>query len=71
MKGSSGEEELTAARGAIKKLGGEYKEDPHPAPAGRRHPHPDPVQKDFADSDSLPQKRRKNCEKPVEITEYR
>ena len=26
MKGSSGEEELTAARGAIKKLGGEYKE---------------------------------------------
>ena len=26
MKGSSGEEELAAARGAIKKLGGEYKE---------------------------------------------
>ncbi len=26
MKGSSGEEELTAARGAIKKLGGEYRE---------------------------------------------
>ena len=26
MKGSSGEEELTVARGAIKKLGGEYKE---------------------------------------------
>ena len=38
---------------------------------GRRHPHPDPVQKDFADSDRLPQKRRKNCEKPVEITKYR
>ena len=26
MKGASGEEELTAARGAIKKLGGEYRE---------------------------------------------
>ena len=26
MKGASGEEELAAARGAIKKLGGEYKE---------------------------------------------
>ena len=26
MKGSSGEEELAAARGAIKKLGGEYRE---------------------------------------------
>ena len=26
MKGASGEEELNAARGAIKKLGGEYKE---------------------------------------------
>ena len=25
MKGASGEEELTAARGAIKKLGGEYR----------------------------------------------
>lgn len=26
MKGASGEEELASARGAIKKLGGEYKE---------------------------------------------
>ena len=68
MKGSSGEEELAAARGAIKKLGGEYRETRtlH-LPGGDT----DPVQKDFADSDSLPQKRRKNCEKSVEITKYR
>ena len=30
-----------------------------------------PLQKDFANSDSLPQKRRKNCEKSAEITEHR
>ena len=71
MKGSSGEEELAVARGAIKKAGRRVQRNPHSAPSGRRHPYPNPVQKDFADSDSLPQKRRKNCEKPVEITKYR
>ena len=58
MKGASGEEELNAARGAI----------PHPPPAGRRHPHPHPLQKDFANSDSLPQKWRQNRKKSTEIT---
>lgn len=42
--------------------------DPHPPPAGRRHPHPHPLQKDFANSDSLPQKWRQNRKKPTEIT---
>ena len=70
MKGASGEEELAAARGAIKKLGGAYKETRtlH-RPGGDTHP--DFVPKDFANSDSLPQKRRKNRQKPAEITEYR
>ena len=34
MKGASGEEELAAARGAIKKAGRRVQRDPHPAPAG-------------------------------------
>ena len=39
--------------------------------SGRRYPHSHPLQKDFANSDCLPQKRRKNCEKSAEITEHR
>ena len=55
MKGASGEEELTAARGAIKKLGGEYRETRtlH-LPGGDTRT----LQKDFANSDSISQKRR-------------
>ena len=71
MKGSSGEEELTAARGAIKKLGGEYKETRTLHLPGGDTRTLILCKRDFADSDSLPQKRRKNCEKPVEITKYR
>ncbi len=58
MKGASGEEELTAARGAIKKLGGEYRETRTLHLPGGDTRHADFVQKDFANSDSIPQKRR-------------
>ena len=71
MKGASGEEELAAARGSHQKTGRRVQRDPHLASAGGRHPHPHPLQKDFANSDCLPQKRRKNCEKSAEITKHR
>ena len=44
--------------GCHQKAGRRVPRDPHFAPARRRHPHADFVQKDFANSDSLPQKRR-------------
>ena len=44
--------------GCHQKAGRRVPRDPHFAPARRRHPHADFVQKDFANSDSIPQKRR-------------
>ena len=44
--------------GCHQKAGRRVLRDPHFAPARRRHPHADFVQKDFANSDSIPQKRR-------------
>ena len=44
--------------GCYQKAGRRVPRDPHFAPARRRHPHADFVQKDFANSDSIPQKRR-------------
>ena len=69
MKGASGEEELAAA-GAIKKLGGAYKETRTlhlPALATPRTLIC--CAKDFANSDSLPRKAEKIAKKPAEITE--
>ena len=57
--------------GRHQEAGRRVQRDPHPPSSGRRYPHPHPLQKDFANSDCLPQKRRKNCEKSAEITEHR
>ncbi len=66
-----GEEELAAARRAMKKLGGAYEETRTLHLPGGDTRTLIFCQKDFANSDSLPQKRRKNRKKPAEITEYR
>ena len=55
--------------GSHQKAGRRVQRDPHPAPAGGRYPHAHPLQKDFANSDSLPQKRRKDRKKSAEITQ--
>ena len=55
--------------GSHQKAGRRVQRDPHPAPAGGRYPHSHPLQKDFANSDSLPQKRRKDRKKSAEITQ--
>ena len=57
--------------GRHQEAGRRVQRDPHPPSSGRRYPHSHPLQKDFANSDCLPQKRRKNCEKSAEITEHR
>ena len=64
MKGASGEEELAAARGAIKKLGGEYKET-RTSIFRAAIPALSSSAKDFANSDCLPQKRRKIAKSPL------
>ena len=71
MKGAIRRGGACCGTGSHQEAGRRVQRDPHPASAGRRHPHPHPLQKDFANSDCLPQKRRKNCEKSAEITEHR
>ena len=62
---------LAMSPGRHQEAGRRVQRDPHPPSSGRRYPHSHPLQKDFANSDCLPQKRRKNCEKSAEITEHR
>ncbi len=63
MKGPDADAELGGSAAALKKLGGAYKRYPRVHPAGRQRAAAGGLQKDFANSDSLPPQRRKNCKK--------
>ena len=62
MKGPEADAEAKAAANALKKLGGQYEET---RAFTRQRPRAGVLQKNIADSDGLPPKRRKNCKEAV------